>query len=93
MKYRETFQKGSKALYFAQRKEENETWLPLLEKPFAKAHGGFTGEAIEDLTGGVTMELFATDILDRDQFWNEEIKTVNEDFIFSCTIGTFDKWQ
>ena len=100
MKYRETFQKGSKALYFAQCREENETWLPLLEKAFAKAHGdysaidgGFTGEAIEDLTGGVTTELFATDILDKDQFWNEEIKKVNQHFLFSCATGTFDKWQ
>ena len=99
-KYHETFQQGSKALYFAQCREEMETWLPLLEKAFAKAHGdysaidgGFTGEAIEDLTGGVTTELFATDILDKDQFWNDEIMKVNEDFLFSCATGTFDKWQ
>ena len=98
--YRETFQTGSKALYFAQCREENETWLPLLEKAYAKAHGdysaidgGFTGEAIEDLTGGVTTELFATDILDKERFWNEEIKQVNKEFLFSCSTGTFDKWQ
>lgn len=42
------------------------SWLPLLEMACAKAHGdfaaiegGFTGEGIEDLTGGVTCELFA----------------------------------
>ena len=49
-KYRKANQTGSKALYFAQCSGENETWLPLLEKAFAKAHGdysaidgGFTG--------------------------------------------------
>lgn len=48
--YRKANQIGSKALYFAQCSSENETWLPLLEKAFAKAHGdysaidgGFTG--------------------------------------------------
>ena len=99
-KYRKANQTGSKALYFAQCSNENETWLPLLEKAFAKAHGdysaiegGFTGEAIEDLTGGVTTELFTTDILDKNKFWSEEIMKVNEEFLFSCATGTFDRWQ
>lgn len=41
-RYRQTNQTGSKALYFAQCSSENETWLPLLEKAFAKAHGDFS---------------------------------------------------
>jgi hypothetical protein len=59
-------------LFFAQCENKNETWLPLLEKAYAKAHGdyaaiegGFTGEGIEDLTGGVTTEVFTTEILDK----------------------------
>lgn len=99
-KYKKANQTGSKALYFAQCSSENETWLPLLEKAFAKAHGdyssidgGFTGEAIEDLTGGVTTELFTTDILNKNKFWSEEIIKVNEEFLFSCATGTFDRWQ
>lgn len=41
-KYRLATQSGSKALFFAQCTSENETWLPLLEKAFAKAHGDYS---------------------------------------------------
>jgi hypothetical protein len=89
--YRTVMQTGSRALYFAQCSDPNETWLPLLEKAFAKAHGdywalesGFVGEGIEDLTGGVTTELFSTDILDKNKFWTEELMNVNKEFLFGC---------
>ena len=52
-----------------------------------------TSEAIEDLTGGVTTELLSTDILDTDKFWTNEIMKVNEEFLFGCATGRFDKWQ
>ncbi|KAL8853966.1 MAG: hypothetical protein Q9221_001274 [Calogaya cf. arnoldii] len=98
--YRKANQTGSRSLCFAQCADQDETWLPLLEKAFAKAHGdygsiegGFTGEAIEDLTGGVTTELLSTDILDTDKFWTNEIMKVNEEFLFGCATGRFDKWQ
>lgn len=92
-KYRRTYQSNSEALFFAQCENKNETWLPLLEKAYAKAHGdyaaiegGFTGEGIEDLTGGVTTELFTTDILDKERFW-QELMRVNEEFLFGCSTG------
>lgn len=92
--YRRAYQSGSGALYFAQCEHDNETWLPLLEKAYAKAHGdysaiegGFTGEGIEDLTGGVTTELYTTDILDKDYFWREELMKVNDEFLFGCSTG------
>ncbi|KAL8681953.1 MAG: hypothetical protein Q9186_001961 [Xanthomendoza sp. 1 TL-2023] len=98
--YRKANQTGSRSLCFAQCADQDETWLPLLEKAFAKAHGdygsidgGFTGEAIEDLTGGVTTELLTTDILDIDKFWSDEIMKVNDQFLFGCATGRFDKWQ
>ena len=92
--YRKAYQSGSGALYFAQCEHADETWLPLLEKAYAKAHGdyaaiegGFTGEGIEDLTGGVTSEIYTTDILDREHFWNEELMKVNDQFLFGCSTG------
>lgn len=93
--YRRIYQTNSTALYFASCKHPQETWLPLLEKCYAKAHGdyaaiegGFGGEGIEDLTGGMTSEIFTTDILDREHFW-EELLQVNEDFLFGCSTGVW----
>jgi len=93
--YRKIYQSNSGALYFAQCEDPNETWLPLLEKAYAKAHGdfaaiegGFTGEGLEDLTGGVTTEVFSTDILEKEHFWQEILK-VNEDFLFGCSSSVF----
>jgi hypothetical protein len=47
--FRENLRKGSKALYFGRCKESEDTWLPLIEKAYAKAHGDY--QAID---GGVT---------------------------------------
>lgn len=94
--YKKVFQSGSKALYFAQCASPNETWLPLIEKAYAKAHGdfrsisgGFTGEGIEDLTGGVTTELWTSDIFDKELFW-KDLLLVNKDYLFACATGWFD---
>lgn len=40
-KYKDNHQTGSEALYFASCADENETWLPLLEKAYAKGMKGF----------------------------------------------------
>lgn len=95
--YRKTYQTGSKALFFGQNKNQNETWLPLMEKAYAKIHGdfasligGWIGEGIEDLSGGVTTELLASDILDLDAFWEKELSKVNEEFLFGCSTGLVD---
>lgn len=84
--------------YFAQCENPNETWLPLLEKAYAKAHGdysaiegGYGGEGIEDLTGGVTSEIYTTDILDKEYFWNEELMKVNQEFLFGCSTGVWGR--
>jgi hypothetical protein len=81
-------QRGGEALYFSHCKS-NETWLPLIEKAYARAHGdyasiegGFASEAIEDLTGGVGVVINPEDIMDKDRFWREQLSQVNEKYLF-----------
>jgi hypothetical protein len=57
-RYNSSARHGGKTLYFASSGSLGETWVPLIEKAYAKLHGnyshlngGWTCEAIEDLTG------------------------------------------
>ncbi|KAH7186330.1 hypothetical protein DER44DRAFT_859138 [Fusarium oxysporum] len=95
--YRKTYQSGSKALFFAQCRDRNETWVPLFEKVFAKAHSdyaslaiGWIGEGIEDLSGGVTTKLLTSNILDIDEFWDKEMSRVNNEFLFGASTGLLE---
>ncbi|CRK22634.1 hypothetical protein BN1708_003573, partial [Verticillium longisporum] len=79
----------SEALYFARCDDPNETWLPLLEKAFAKCHGdyesltgGWPGEAVEDMTGGVTTTVMSNRVLRRDKLWRE-LASTDGGFVFS----------
>ena len=90
-RYRKNNQTGSTALYFASCADENEIWLPLLEKAYAKVHGdydaiagGWSGEAVEDLTGGVTNKILTDRILSKERLWKELLQ-VNEQFLFSAS--------
>jgi hypothetical protein len=65
--YNRKARRGSKVLYFASSSKEDETWVPLVEKAFAKLHGdysslngGRTGEAIEDMTGSVSLIILSS---------------------------------
>ncbi len=91
-KYNREARCGSKALYFGSSLTENESWVPLIEKAFAKLHGdyaaldgGFTNEGVEDLTGAVSTLLYTQDVLDPDLFWEEEIMKINDSHrLFAC---------
>ena len=47
-------------------------------------------EGLEDLTGGITTELLTSDILNEDEFWNEDLKNVKKKFLFSCATGVLE---
>jgi hypothetical protein len=90
-KWKKRYQTGSEALHFASCKDENETWLPLMEKAYAKAHGdyaaierGITGEGIEDLTGGVTVNFQTSRILSKNRLWKEFLNEKKE-FLFGLS--------
>jgi hypothetical protein len=90
-KYKDRYQTGSEALYFAKCQSTNETWLPLLEKAYAKAHGdydaiagGSPGEAVEDMTGGVTTTIMTNKILNKQKLW-KELLNENKEFVFAAS--------
>ncbi|XP_006462259.1 hypothetical protein AGABI2DRAFT_71002 [Agaricus bisporus var. bisporus H97] len=96
-RYNSSARQGGKTLYFASSGSLGETWVPLMEKAYAKLHGnyshlngGFTGEAIEDLTGGVSSFLQTKDILDTNKFWSEELLRANQDRLFACSFHDLD---
>lgn len=87
--YKESQQHGSRALYYGHLSGGEELWLPLLEKAYAKVHGdyqaihgGWCGEAIEDLTGGATTDFRASSIADPEKMWEEL-----PDLLASPTVG------
>ncbi|KAI8805719.1 hypothetical protein BJ742DRAFT_819744 [Cladochytrium replicatum] len=91
-KYESVYMKGSDSLLYSACKNPQETWLPLLEKAYAKLHasyeaidGGRPGAAVEDLTGGLTTALSIADVLDPELLW-EDLKLANHDRIFSVSI-------
>ncbi|KAF7345588.1 Calpain catalytic domain-containing protein [Mycena venus] len=95
--YNSSARKGTKSLYFSRSSTENETWVPLIEKAYAKLHGdyasisgGFSCEAIEDLTGGVSTFIPTKDILDPDVFWKEELLLATKDRLFGCGFDALD---
>ncbi|KAG6911017.1 hypothetical protein DXG01_005432 [Tephrocybe rancida] len=95
--YNTSARKSGKSLLFARSGTDGETWVPLIEKAFAKLHGNYAalsggeaGEAIEDLTGGVTSFIYTKDILDTDAFWTNELLHANIDRLFGCAFDNLD---
>ncbi|KAJ7821376.1 hypothetical protein B0H14DRAFT_2831437 [Mycena olivaceomarginata] len=82
-KYTASARKGTKTLYFARSATEGETWIPLIEKAYAKLHGDYAS-----LCGGEACE--AIDILDIDKFWTEELLKANKDRLFGCAFDSLD---
>ncbi|KAJ7051144.1 cysteine proteinase [Mycena amicta] len=89
-KYNASARKGNKTLFFAKSGSLGETWVPLVEKAYAKLHGDYgslcSGYGIEDLTGGISSFIQCKDILDKDAFWTEELLKSNRDYLFACSF-------
>ncbi|KAJ7068535.1 hypothetical protein C8F01DRAFT_1336566 [Mycena amicta] len=92
--YNASARKGGKSLYFARSGTEGETWVPLIEKAYAKLHGDYTslkgGYSCEAIGGGVTTFIPTKDILDPDLFWKEELRLATVDRLFGCGFDTLD---
>ncbi|KAJ2936231.1 hypothetical protein H1R20_g863, partial [Candolleomyces eurysporus] len=85
------------SLYFAKAGKTGETWVPLVEKAFAKFNGdyasvmyGRTCDALEDITGGVSTTILCKDILDADKFWKDELLYANKDRVFAVWFKSGD---
>ncbi|THU76013.1 cysteine proteinase, partial [Dendrothele bispora CBS 962.96] len=77
--YNKYARQGTKSLYFAKSATQGETWVPLIEKAYAKLHGSYAAlgggqacEAIEDLTGGIST------------FIPAQLRKANVDRLFGC---------
>ncbi|KAJ6580634.1 cysteine proteinase [Mycena capillaripes] len=95
--YNKSARKGSQTLYFAKSGTDGETWVPLIEKAYAKLHGdyaslsgGYACEGVEDLTGGISSYIQSKDIFDVDKFWHEELMKANKDRLFGCSFQGLD---
>ena len=63
-----------------------------MEKAYAKVHGdynaiwgGWVGEGVEDLTGGVATEISMEDVLDKNKLW-KELLNADKEFVFGLDI-------
>ncbi|KAJ7483514.1 hypothetical protein FB451DRAFT_1234839 [Mycena latifolia] len=85
---------GGKSLYFARSGTEGETWVPLIEKAYAKLHGDYAsisgGFSCEAIGAGVSTFIPTKDILDPDLFWTEELLLATKDRLFGCGFDTLD---
>ncbi|KAJ7202645.1 hypothetical protein GGX14DRAFT_370195 [Mycena pura] len=96
-KYNASARKGNKTLYFAKSGTLGETWVPLVEKAYAKLHGDYgslcsgycpnsTDYACATLSSGVSSFIQCKDILDKEKFWTDELLNANRDRLFACSF-------
>lgn len=92
-KYQRHARKGGRSLFFARSVNENETWVALLEKAYAKMCGDYasvyrkdSAQVVEQLTGSVAMTFGVKDILDTDEFWEKVLLPVGQSHLVSVYI-------
>lgn len=85
---RQKLLKGLDALFFAS-SGKNYTWVPLLEKAYAKVHGDYEAlhggpmaEAFEDLTRGIGQVILTGDIKSQEQIW-QDLLHMDEEHVYA----------
>jgi hypothetical protein len=85
-------------LIYARCKSDEEYWVPLIEKAYAKLHqgyfnldGGSVQNAMVDLTGGASEKIIvggeATDTkLERDNLWQKFLQADREEWLMGCAM-------
>ncbi|CAD5124115.1 DgyrCDS12417 [Dimorphilus gyrociliatus] len=79
-------------LHYARCLEENEFWLPLLEKAYAKIHdgqyanieGGFSKDALVDLTGGIS-EKYSVKEMEEANLFKYLLRAYKSDAFVTCS--------
>lgn len=79
--------------------ESKELWVMLLEKAWAKVHGGYNaivsgwpGEAFRDITGAPSLKFMLSDKTKTvDQFWEKILEATNEGYIMGGCTSDFSK--
>ncbi|KAL6060627.1 putative cytoskeleton-associated protein CAP5.5 [Balamuthia mandrillaris] len=84
--------KGTNRPYFGSCKDENEFWVPLLEKAYAKLHGSYAAivagniaDGLTDLTGDAS-ETIRIVLDNKDALWARLLNNVKEGFLMGCCI-------
>jgi hypothetical protein len=79
--------------------DDNETWVPLIEKAFSKFYGcyaytsgGWTMEAVEDLTGGTSTLYMLKDYINKAKLWEELQRTEQRDKLYGVFFLQTAKW-
>lgn len=91
--YNSVARKGGKVLYFARSEADGETWVPLIEKAYAKLHGNYASmnggramQGIEDLTGGVCHSV----PLDPNKLWEDLSQSEHRSILYGCALQGID---
>ena len=88
------FQEDDKTVSLAfSRTFEDQAWLPLLEKAYAKVYGGYKmiegghfADALRDLAGGTIQSLTLSDFHDQDQLWTKLQESLNRDHLVGAVV-------